>query len=60
MTAKRMSIWWIPVLIILAVGIGLAVALPLQSNFHEDCESRGGHVGPKNLCLTPDGRVIEK
>lgn len=32
----------------------------MNSDYEDECEARGGHIGPKNLCLTPDGRVIEK
>lgn len=52
----------------LAVALTVAIttaaivtaALITRHDSAEDCGARGGHVGPKSLCLTPDGRVIEK
>jgi hypothetical protein len=59
MTRTRMSIWWLPVILVLCVGLSLAIALPWNAHDRNQCEARGGHLGPKSLCLTPDGRVIE-
>ena len=60
MTRTRMSIWWLPVIIVLCVAVGVAIALPWNARDRHACEARGGHIGTQGLCLTPDGRVIER
>jgi hypothetical protein len=46
----------------LAIGLGLAIGLPLRAHNRHECAAKGGHlkaVYKSSLCLTPDGRVIE-
>lgn len=47
--------------VFLMVMCGLVITGVTVSTNHQErsCEQKGGHSGPRSLCLTPDGRVIE-
>jgi hypothetical protein len=51
--------WKLWVFLMVMVGLLLTTTTITVNHQEKSCEQRGGHTGPKSLCLTPDGRVIE-
>jgi hypothetical protein len=45
--------------VIVTATLVLTLAFVSNNRYEKSCEQKGGHTGPKSLCLTPDGRVIE-
>ena len=51
--------WKLWVFLMVVVGLVVTGAFVTYNHQEKSCEQKGGHIGPKSLCLTPDGRVIE-
>lgn len=45
--------------LIVAAALALALVLFSAHQHGRACVERGGHIGPRSLCLSPDGRVLE-
>jgi hypothetical protein len=47
--------------VLCAAGVALMLALVIWAAIlqGDECREAGGHIGPRSICLTDDGRVLE-